>query len=510
MMGERTSSVLLPHGVLSLNSLVLLVSCVAVYLVVSAIYALTLHPLAGIPGPKLCAITRLPYWIAYVQGRDVKWLHRLHTQYGPEVRFGPTDVSYTSAEAWKDVDGSEKGRPENEKAQEFSVQPVNGVYSMQSSNYADHARVRDLFSPAFSERALRRQEPLFRKYVDLLIARVGELGEEGARPVEMTRMFNFTTFDIMAELCFGQSLGMLQSNAYSQWVQAIFESLKMLPFATMIAYYPLLGAVFRRVEPRSVTRMRAAHCRYSADRVDRRLAHGSDRPDIWNLVTEAEGSARALTLPEMHSNAELFMIAGSETAATLLSGVTYYLLTTPGTLARLRAEVRGRFARYQDLGFEPLAGLRYLNAVLREGLRIYPPVPIGSPRVVRPGGQAVLGRWLPGGTRVSVHHYATYHSARNFADPDTFAPDRWLAGTEHDADPRYARDRLDAHQPFSTGPRNCLGQNMAMHEMRLTLAALVWSYDLELCPESIDWPDQQAFALWLRNKLLVRLTPVQR
>lgn len=177
----------------------------------------------------------------------------------------------------------------------------------------NHSRVRRLFSPAFSERALKQQESLFRKYVDLLMYKIGEVGEDGSKPVEMTQLLNFTTFDVMAELCFGENLGLLAKNEYSPWIKSVFESLKMLPFASIINYYPVFKAFFDRFEPKSVTEQRVTHCRHSEERVNKRLQNGSDNPDVWNLVLNAEEKGHGLTIKEMHSNAELFMLAGSET-----------------------------------------------------------------------------------------------------------------------------------------------------------------------------------------------------
>lgn len=132
MIENNTSGILrllFPQGILSANSLVLLLSIFGSYIVINALYFLTLHPLAKIPGPKLCAATRLPYWMQNITGNDVKWMHELHTIYGPVVRFGPTDVSYASAAAWKDVHGHAKGQKEMEKTQDFTIQPVNGIFA---------------------------------------------------------------------------------------------------------------------------------------------------------------------------------------------------------------------------------------------------------------------------------------------------------------------------------------------------------------------------------------------
>ena len=82
----------------------------------------------------------------------------------------------------------------------------------------------------------------------------------------------------------------------------------------MIAYYPVINALFTHLEPKWITEQREAHCQHSADRVDQRLKEGSNKPDIWNLVMSArEVGDDVLSLKEMHSNAELFMLAGSET-----------------------------------------------------------------------------------------------------------------------------------------------------------------------------------------------------
>lgn len=64
-----------------------------------------------------------------LKGEDVRWMKALHDKYGPVVRFGPTDVSYAATQAWNDIHGPK----DSEKAQEFSVQPVNGKLQQSSS-----------------------------------------------------------------------------------------------------------------------------------------------------------------------------------------------------------------------------------------------------------------------------------------------------------------------------------------------------------------------------------------
>lgn len=105
-----------------LNIILALVAAPVIYLVGGAIYSLTFHPLADVPGPKICAISRLPYWLATFRGEDVHWMKKLHDEYGPVIRFGPTDLSYTHRQAWTDIYGLKA----SEKAAEFNFQPING------------------------------------------------------------------------------------------------------------------------------------------------------------------------------------------------------------------------------------------------------------------------------------------------------------------------------------------------------------------------------------------------
>lgn len=115
----------------------------------------------------------------------------------------------------------------------------------------------------------------------------------------------------------------------------------------------------------------------------------------------------------------------------------------------------------------------------------------------------VCGQWLPSGTRVGVHPYTASHLTANFKNPEKFVPERWLG------DEAYRDDSRDACQAFSFGPRNCLGQNMAWHEMRMILGCLISAFDMELCTESYGWSkERKVYTVWEKVPLMVRLTPV--
>jgi cytochrome P450 len=198
------------------------------------------------------------------------------------------------------------------------------------------------------------------------------------------------------------------------------------------------------------------------------------------------------------------MIAGTETTATALSGTTYHLLQNPKVLKNLVAEIREAFSDFDDITLEDLARLKYLQAVLQEGLRMYPPVPIALPRRTPKEGSIVCDEWVPGDVAIGVNHFATYRMPEHFKNAYEFHPERWLG------DPEYKDDHLDALEPFSVGPRNCLGKNLAWHEMRVLLVTVLLHFDLQLCKDSEDWSDQKVYTLWEKKPLMCSLTPATK
>lgn len=256
--------------------------------------------------------------------------------------------------------------------------------------------------------------------------------------------------------------------------------------------------------PGSLRRKQRENKKLASDRVDRRLARDPGRPDLWTEILrrsdDGKGDATAgMSLEEMYGNATVFMNAGTETTATLLSGLTYYLLINPDKMAKLIAEVRDAFPSGSDITIDALAKLPYLNACIEEGLRMYPPISFGLPRLTPPGGAVIADKYIPANVSVSVNHWATYQSTANFLEPSRFVPERFLG------DPKYAADKFEALQPFSTGPRNCIGKNLAYHEMRLLLTMVLVSFDVELQEESREWKDQKVFIFWDKKLLMVKL-----
>ncbi|KAK6822912.1 hypothetical protein PG987_014457 [Apiospora arundinis] len=477
-------------------------------------YNLFLHPLRAFPGPRLHRASNLPraYWM--LQGHLGTKVAGLHRTYGSVVRIAPNELAFTDPQAWKDIYGHRgPGEPEFAKDDQF-YRPVKSVpesiISAQSREL--HGQLRRQLAHGFSERSMRAQEPIIGGYVDLLIHRLRENCSDGSfpnatattpKPVNMREWLNWCTFDVIGDLGFGSPFGCLEQGSYHPWVAMITQTIRFTGVVNSlmnIGASPLVQAISKYGGMRS----RDEHQKLTREKLMQRMELGAERPDFLEGLIRKKDELD-LDMMKLQMNASLLIVAGSETTATLLSGATFLLLTNPDALAKLTAEVRSTFADDADITLSSVSSLTYMLACLDESLRRYPPVVIGLPRVVPKGGATVAGQFVPEGTTVAVWHYAISQDPKLWTDPNGFHPERFLG------DPRFKGDVLEAMQPFSLGPRNCLGKNLAYAEMRLILAKIVFNFDMRIADESRGWlKGQKAFTVWDKPPLQVYLTPVKR
>ncbi|OHE96920.1 cytochrome P450 [Colletotrichum orchidophilum] len=474
----------------------LAVPLVVIGLLLQIIYNVTLHPLCKYPGPKLWAATRIPYAMMSARGQTHKEILALHQYYDAEiVRVSPNELSFQHPDAMKEIMGHRKGNTEeNAKDPDFIDKNHMDIIS---ANREDHSRYRRILSNGFSAKSMQEQQPIIKGYVDLLIERLHGISSNG--PVDIVSWYNYTTFDIIGDLAFGQSFGCLDKSDYHPWVKMIFTSIKMNCMVNITRSFKVLEPLLKAFIPKDLMRKGMAHRLFVREKVDERVSLGTPRPDF--AETMLKKGAQPMNMAEIYENANVLIIAGSETTATALSGCTYLLLTNPDKLAKLTQEIRTSFQNEDEIDLLSTAELEYLHAVLEETLRAYPPVPVALPRITPPSGQEILGQWIPGNTTIGVAHWALYHNEKIFSKPFEFHPERWLG------DPAFAGDHLEALKPFHIGPRNCLGMNLAYAEMKMILSKVLWNFDLQLAAQSTGWIDHDVYILYNKPPLMVHLTP---
>jgi cytochrome P450 len=220
--------------------------------------------------------------------------------------------------------------------------------------------------------------------------------------VDFTQWYNMVVFDVIGDLAWGESFHSLRDGKLHEWIPAISSTVK---FAMQSSVFEEFGLSF--LTPlfisKTVRQQRVTNYQFSEQKVNERLKRGRDRGDFWDRIViksaDDNMAGEGMTRGEMLNNASILVLAGSETSATTLCGMTYFLLTNPEAKERLVREIRSSFDSADDITMVSIGQLPFLNAVFQETLRLYPPVPTHSPRVPPKGGAEVCGKFVPENVR---------------------------------------------------------------------------------------------------------------
>ncbi len=230
-------------------------------------------------------------------------------------------------------------------------------------------------------------------------------------------------------------------------------------------------------------------------REKRKQAH-SGRDMLSMLIEARDESGAQLSEDDLVGHAGVIFAAGHETSSNALSWTLFLLAQHPRVLADLYDELTGKLHGAAP-SFEDLAALPLLDQVVKESLRLFPPAPLNHRITAR---DSELGAYqIPAGTEVLSSIYHTHRMPDLYAEPLLFKPERWA--------------KLDpgpyAYNPFSAGPRMCIGATFALFEIKVVLATLLQRFRLELVPnQRID----RYFGITLAPtpRVLMRITRTDR
>ncbi|OQV03600.1 hypothetical protein CLAIMM_08622 [Cladophialophora immunda] len=460
----------------ALDMLYLIAICTVLYFAAKVIYRVYFHPLSRFPAPFVNKFSPVPAILSLLRGRMGMDIKTLHDKYGPVVRISPNELSFNGSQAWEDIYGYRHGRLNMAKDAIHAgpVQPIKGVVSMQyEPDESTHARQKRGLAYSFSQKALNEQEAIIASHEHKLISKVAAFSQQG-QAFNLSDWYNFLTFDTIGDLAFKEYYGCLDEGSYHNWVTLVFKAVKAGALVQSTRRFASAGTPLQKLLLRcfgDISAPNRRHMELTRAQVQKRLASTDDdhRDFIWYILKQKEKFE--LREEEIITNSALFILAGSETTANALSGLTARLLRSPRTYEKLVEEIRNEFPTEEDITHDRTMRMPYLNACINEGLRVHPPITPGLVRTVPDGGDIIDGYSVPGGTTVSVSSWAASHNPENFQQPDEFIPERWL-------DVAYSADKKKATQPFSLGPRVCLGKNLAWMEMRLMLVRLLWHFDI--------------------------------
>jgi len=210
-------------------------------------------------------------------------------------------------------------------------------------------------------------------------------------------------------------------------------------------------------------------------RVNARLEKPSDRVDLLARLMEGrDENGNKLGREELTAEALTQLIAGSDTTSNTSCAILYHCLKHPEVVRKLEEELDKALPDPDAVPeFAQIKDLPYLDAVIKETMRIHSTSSLGLPRLIPPGpGFTLQGHYFPPGTALSVPAYTIHHSTEIWGpDADEFRPERWETITEK---------QKAAFIPFSHGPRACVGRNVAEMELALIVSTVFRRYEFEI------------------------------
>ncbi|KAG0304428.1 hypothetical protein BGZ98_005520 [Dissophora globulifera] len=353
---------------------------------------------------------------------------------------------------------------------------LNGQQNLFTSRNKDfHKNRRRLVAPAFGLQYLRSLEPIMHECISVLLQKIDEVLDDPKSVKKGTKVLapghiNVYSFmmrlslDIIGETAFGQSFDMVQDDSHplpSKLAKTLKRSMQQTMNPWMKRIFPLDWSFIEFAAERVKVRKEGGEQKRRADLLQYLIDAQAQERENGNGETGDEHKdmiAGKLTDKAVATEASVFLIAGSETSSTALTFTLMYLVKNPDKLVKLREELYLATASNAPgmlPSYDQIRNLPYLNGCINESLRLRP--------------VAATGKCLD----LPALHWSNEY----FPEANLFIPERWIP-----EESPFPPVQDFTFYPFSAGTRNCVGKNFAMMEMRLILATLVLTYEMERVP----------------------------
>ncbi|KAK2685465.1 hypothetical protein QWA68_015695, partial [Fusarium oxysporum] len=427
------------------------------------------------------------------QLRKAHVIQAVHEKYGPVVRVAPTELSYNDPKVLKAIYGHGAGH--------FTQH--DNLFSVRDKDM--HSSRRSILARAFSQVSLSVHEPTMRRNIGSVMDHWSRLSDKATMTVDIYHWVHWFALDMIFIMVFGYDSGILVKgddhphikNLESfihvlAWVSGFILPRKLSDSSTdksnsQTAICPPLKHYGIKV-PIPAIRNRFYLVQewidWTIDAVGKARHGDKDRltPLLERFFKDKDASLDC-PLDDLEITEEILslMFAGTGTTANTTIFLIWAVLKNPQIRQDLCAEIRGALSNPTAVPeIVQSSQLPYTNAVIMEALRLYPAIPGTQPRYVLNDEIILLGSKIKKRTTVGVQNYSMHKSASAFPDAETFRPERWLESN--------TTEQNKAFNGFGTGPRSCLGRNLAIMEMKLIVPAFFNRFDAELDP---SFPDSE-------------------
>ncbi|KAL8890819.1 MAG: hypothetical protein Q9215_002045 [Flavoplaca cf. flavocitrina] len=484
--------------------LFVLVAGFAIYLLGLVVYRLLLSPIAGIPGPKLTAVTGWyeTYYDVYKGGQFIFEIERWHRQYDPDFY----DVLYSSKSRYSKID-------------RLKYRFGTPSASFDTTDHAHHARRRGAMNPFFSRLRILQYTPYAAARVERLCQRLETEYKATAKVFCFndawasltTDVINYYSFAISYDFQdypdfvapFTKSIKLLAQSLHMvghfPWILSLLQS---LPDSVVGILNPAMVPVFEFQNEITAQIKRIVHEESTGDNkaaTDHKTVFSellkSDLPQQELSLDRLKHEALSITgggvgeiprlfpLREFNFRPRTGALTQKHTIKNALVTATYGIISNPTIYKRLHAELVKAIP--DPTGKPPsvpeLERLPYLNAIVQECLRCSYGITQRLQRIDPHNPITFRNFTIPPNTPFSMTSYIQHRNPLIFPSPETFNPDRWLPTNGSLPLAQATGKPLSRYLvPFGRGPRACLGQNFAIAELYLDLGMVFRRFEFEL------------------------------
>lgn len=399
-------------------------------------------------------------------------------------------------------------------------------------------RVRSILTPSFSSAKMREMVPLINTATDSLLKNL-DAYEASGESFDIHRCFGCFTMDVIASVAFGTQVDSQNDpdDPFVHHAQKFFSFSFFRPIMFVFIAFPFLIAPLANIIPnkrRDDMNNFFISCIQKIIRQRDELPPEQRRRDFLQLMLDVrsskecvslehfdvvnhadelarphqengqesprrpQGQKRVMTEDEIVGQAFIFLLAGYETSSNTLAFVCYLLAIHPDCQSELQREVDDFFTRHDSPDYTNVQELKYLDMVISEALRLYPP----GFRFARDVDQdcVVNGQFLPKGATLEIPAGFLHYDPEHWPDPEKFIPERFTPEAKANRHPFV-------YLPFGAGPRSCVGMRLAQLEIKMALVHVFRRFNIVASSETKVPLELKSFTtLGPKNGIYVKIT----
>ncbi|KAE8443237.1 hypothetical protein EG329_002105 [Mollisiaceae sp. DMI_Dod_QoI] len=457
--------------------------------------------LAHIPGPRLAAWSNL--WLVRAIWKQQSHLdvYEVSKKYGPLARIGPNDIITTDINLIHRIQAARSPYGRSNWYRGFRLAPrIDNVLSQTDDKL--HTKRRAQLSPGFS---LKNQEAIIDSHVTKLISLIKNKylsNEKESKVVDLAQKLQFFALDVVMDIATGSPFeDLIHDEDRYEYLKSTADS---LPTIAMVSSVPWAGKLLQSkyiaplIAPSASEYGIGKIVDIATKMVNARIADETKFSAEDMLTTFLSAG---ITHTECISESIITILGGSDTMSIALRSCLLFIITNPRIYNKLVSEIL-YFSSFNFLSLNEnpsssqLQRIEYLQATIKESLRIFPPGTGQMPKVVPPSGETVNGIFIPGGTNIGTNPWFIMRDPANFGpDAGVFRPERWMEGNEERKELDYVCELV-----WGYGKYKCLGQGIAVMELGKVIFELLRHFEWEIVDPTKPWECRNV-GIWIQKDL---------